>query len=114
MGEFVNDFTVKLPCKAAVKSFGSRSSMGTLFVSYCMCIVCVCTVHICVFMCMYVCVYMYVYIWCEHTCVTGRNVGICKEMLIELISHYGVFYAGTYACRMFEFILIWYRQDIKL
>ena len=30
-GIFVNDFTVKLPCKVAVKSFGSRSAMGTLF-----------------------------------------------------------------------------------
>ena len=46
--------------------------------------------------------------------MTGMNVGICKEVLIELISHYGVFYTDTYACRMFNFILIRYRQDIKL
>ena len=29
--EFVNDFTVKLPCKVTVKSLGSLSAMGTLF-----------------------------------------------------------------------------------
>ena len=31
MGEFVNDFTVKLKCKVSVKSLGSHSAMETLF-----------------------------------------------------------------------------------